>query len=509
MYLVFGALILVFVMFFGPGSSGCMPGAAGSKADTFAAKVNGETIGWREFETAYGNMLRAYQQQMGERFDSKMAEQMGLKANVLDGLIERRLLISQAKAQGIAVSDAEVAAKLREITAFHKDGHFDYGTYRQVIQTALGVTPDKFEVQVREDLLREKMVAVVRQGAKASDDEIQAEFAKENDKADLVFVRFLPAQAEGEAKPTAAEIDAYLATEDGKKAVADEFEAKSFRFKKPKRVKAQHILVKVAEDAPQADVDAATAKLDEAKKKIIGGTDFGAIAQELSDDPGSKDKGGDLGFFGPGTMAKPFEEAAMALLPGQLSDVVRTRFGVHLIKVNDVQEPEEKKLEEVQGDLAADLLVQKKAKDLAKAKAQAALAKAKAGESLEALFPAPDAPEAGAAKAPKPVAEKTGAFAVASDFVPRLGMSADLTKAASAAAKGDVLPEVYEVNGGFVVAQAIDRTHPDPSVLEKTRDEVAERVVSRKEGELVEAYTKELRKSAKVETSAQLGDVRG
>src|SRR5690606_15943792 len=120
-------------------------------------------------------------------------------------------------------------------------------------------------------------------------------------------------------------------TEEGKAAVTAEYESKAFRFKTPKRVKAQHILISLAEDAPAEEVAKATASLEDAKKSIEGGADFGELAMSLSQDPGTKDKGGDLGFFGPGTMAKPFEDAAMALEPGQLSELVRTRFGLHLI----------------------------------------------------------------------------------------------------------------------------------------------------------------------------------
>lgn len=505
MYLVFGALILVFIIYFGPGSNGCIgPGAEGPSP--FAAKVNGDTIGWKEFEGAYNNTLRSYQQQMGERFDAKMAEQMGLRKNVLDQLVDRKLLLAQAKAQGIAVADSEVAAKVRELEFFQKDGQFDFGTYKDVLMNA-GLTPDKYEADVRESLLVTKLIAQVRQGANASDDEIRDEFRKDNDKANLTIVRFSATQGEAEAAPTEAEVKAYLADEDGKKAVAAEYEAKAFRFKTPKRVKAQHILVKVEEDAAQADVDAATAKLEKAKADVQGGADFGEIAKALSEDPGSKDNGGDLGFFGPGTMAKPFEEAAMALEPGQLSGIVRTRFGLHLIKVNEVQAPEEKTLEDVQEQLAKELLTTKKAKDAAKAKAEAALAKAKAGQALDVLFPAPDAEAKGPQAAPS--AEKTGSFGLSSDYVPRVGSAAAVVKAVEAANAGDLLPDVYEVNGAFVIAHVTERQRPDLSQLDAQKDDLRARVLRKKEGEIVETFTKRLRDGAKVEMSPELASAEG
>src|SRR5690606_3612885 len=127
-----------------------------------------------------------------------------------------------------------------------------------------------------------------------------------------------------------------------------------------------------------------------AKKSVEGGADFGELAKTLSEDATTKNKGGDLGFFGPGTMARPFEEAAMSLEPGQLSELVRTRFGLHLIKVNDIEPAVDQPIAEVQDELARELLLDVKAVELAKSRAAAALATGKSeGGNLLELFPAP------------------------------------------------------------------------------------------------------------------------
>lgn len=510
-YLIFGAIIVVFVAYFGQGSLGFTSMGAGP-ASGYAAKVNGEEISVREFQTAYGSMLAAYKQQSGGQFDEKMAEQLGLKDTVLDRLVERRLLVEVARDNGLAVGDDEVAKAIREIPAFQKDGQFDFPTYKAVLAGSLGLSPDKFEEEVRGDLLREKMIQQVRQAAKASDEEVREEFRKDNDKAALTFVRFgAPAFAD-QAKPGDAEVAAYLATDEGKKAVEAQYKEQSFRFKQPKRVSAQHILVKVAEDAPEADVAAAKAKLEDAKQKVEGGADFGEIARQISEDPGSKDKGGDLGFFGPGTMAKPFEEAAFALQKGQLSDLVRTRFGFHLIKVNDITEPKEQKLDEVQNQIASELLRKQKAKDLARAKAEAVLAEVKAGKSLEALFPAPKAEDDGhghAAPAAMPknqlaVAETTSAFNVGSEYVPKVGVSAELAQAVQAAEKGAVLPQVFDVSDQYVVAVVADRVKPDMAAFDAKAQEYRDRVVARKEAGLVQDFTAKLREKAKIEKNPEI-----
>ncbi len=510
-YLIFGAIIVVFVAYFGQGSAG-FTNMGGGAVSGYAAKVNGEEISVREFQTAYGSMLAAYQQQTGGNFDEAMAEQLGLKDTVLDRLVERRLLVEVAKDSGMSVSNDEVAKAIREITAFQKDGQFDFPTYKAVLANSVGLSPDKFEEEVRGDLLREKMIQQVRQSAKASDDEVREEYRKDNDKAALTVVRFGAQSFMDKAKPSDADVKAFVASDEGKKAVEAQYKEQAFRFKQPKRVKAQHILVKVAEDAPEADVEAAKAKLEDAKKQVQGGADFGAIAKQLSEDPGSKDKGGDLGFFGPGTMAKPFEEAAFALGKGEMSDVVRTRFGMHLIKVNDVAEPTEQKLEEVQDQIASEILRKKNAKELARAKAQEVLAQVKAGKSLETLFPAPHTEDDGHGHTePMPVpadqiavAENTGPFNVQSEYVPKVGVSADLAKAVQDAEKGAVLPQPYEINEQFVVAVVADRVKPDMKAFEAKAPQYRDRVVSRKEAGLVQDFTMKLREKAKIEKNPQI-----
>ena len=229
-YLIFGAIILVFVAYFGAGGAGFTD--LGTGIPTWAAKVNGDEIPLRAFQNEYGSMLRAYQQQSGGQFDEAMAEQLGLKDTVLDRLVERQLLVELARENGLAVSNEEVATELRGITAFQVDGHFDFDTYRNVLRTGLGTTPEKFEREVREGLLVEKMVAQIRQSARATDEEVRAEFRREHDKANLTFVRLgaghpLFQQA---GKPSAAEIQAWLATDEGRKEAEARYQEQRFRF---------------------------------------------------------------------------------------------------------------------------------------------------------------------------------------------------------------------------------------------------------------------------------------
>jgi peptidyl-prolyl cis-trans isomerase D len=509
-WVIFGAIIVVFIVAFGPGANGCAglgsTGAVGTGG--FAAKVNGTEIPAADFQRAYANFYRQYQQQMGANFSPEMANQLRLQDTVLDQLVERELLLEAARKQGLSVGDAEVAQAIQKITAFQKDGAFDFETYRAVVTGGIGVSTETFEADVREDLLVDKIQAQLRQAAKATDDEVRAEFDRDNDRANLSFVRFSIPQFQSDVAPTDAEVQAFLATDEGKKRVEEEFGKQAARFKQPKQVSARHILVKVAEGAPEAEVAAARAKIEDAKKQIEGGADFAEVAKQVSEDTSNKDKGGDLGFFGPGKMVKPFEDAAFAMKPGELSEPVRTRFGFHLIQVNEVKEASEKTLDEVRPVLAKEILAADRAKLAAKAAAEKALADARAsGKTLAELFPKPEEVKdehghtAPAAPANRPVAEETGSFTVVSDYVPRLGIAGEVVRAAAGAKEGEYLPGVYEVGGTYVIARVAERTRPSDEEFAQRKDFYRERVLRRKQDAIQEGFVKKLRDEAKVETN--------
>jgi peptidyl-prolyl cis-trans isomerase D len=509
-WVIFGAIIVVFIVAFGPGANGCAglgsTGAAGTAG--FAAKVNGREIPAADFQRAYANTYRQYQQQMGANFSPEMANQLRLQDSVLDRLVERELLLETARKQGLSVGDAEVARFIQEIPAFQKDGQFDFATYDLVVRNSIGVSPESFEADVRDDLLVQKVQAQLRQAAKATDDEVRAEFDRDNDRASLSFVRFTIPQFQSAVPPTDAEVQAFLATDEGKKRVEEEFAKQAGRFKQPKQVSARHILVKVDEGAPEADVEAARAKIEEARKQIEGGADFAEVAKQVSEDASNKDKGGDLGFFGPGKMVKPFEEAAFAMKPGELSQPVRTRFGFHLIRVDEVKEASEKTLDEVRPLLGKEIVAADRAKIAAKAAAEKALADARAsGKTLAEVFPKPEEPKdehghaAPAPAANRPVAEETGSFTVVSDYVPRLGIAGDVVRAAAGAKEGEFLPGVYEVGGTYVIAQVAERARPDDAQFAQRQDFYRERVLRRKQDALQESFVKRLREEAKIETN--------
>lgn len=226
-----------------------------------------------------------------------------IKQNIINRLIEEELIQQEAERQGITVTEEELNQEFEKYKARFK-------------------TEEQFQNYLKH--------------GKTSVEEI-----KDRLKKSAILNKLLTKLG----KLTVTEEDIRQAYESGIKA-----------YTEPEQVHAQHILIKVAENAPQAEVEAAKKRVAEAMKRLKKGEDFGKVAEEMSDDPGSKSKGGDLGFFRRGVMVPKFEEVAFSLKPGEMTkEPVRTQFGFHIIKVLERKEERVKPLEEVREQIETSL----------------------------------------------------------------------------------------------------------------------------------------------------------
>ncbi len=510
-YVFFAIIIAVFVFSFGPASGGGCRGGALSATSLNAAEVNGEAIPLRTFEQTYANVFRDYQQRAGGSFNEELARSLNLRGTVLDQLIDRELLAQAAASQGISVSDKELAEAIRKIPAFQSGGKFDQKTYQLMVERQIGTTPQLFEEDLRRSMMAQKLIASVSASTKVSEDEVRAAFIKEKDKVNLAFVRFSPQQFQAQVTPpTDAELETFISANASK--IEDYYKNNSFKFHKPKRVKARHILVKVDESASDADKEKARKQIEDLKAKVNApGADFAALAKEFSEDPGSKEKGGDLGVFGPGVMDPKFQEGAFALEPGQISDVVQSRFGYHLIKVEEVFAAEDKTLDQAKPEIAKELWAEEKARELAKQKAEEALAAVKTGKPLAEQFP-PAASDAqqnplqaalGAAGAPQ--TQETGLFAPSGEYVPQIGVAPEVARTAFALTDEKPAPDqVFEVNGNYYVISLKQHERPDMAELEKNMDEWREKARSAKVNTNVDAYVKALKEKANIKKNEKV-----
>ena len=502
MVIIFAIITFVFVFTFGSWGGGNVSGSI-----PIAATVNGKVISKSTFQANYS---QAYQTMQAYRpgFNEKQAREEHLDQTVIDRLITRELLAQAAEKRGILVADDDVGKVIQE--RFFPNKPFDADEYKRIVNGLYNTSATRFEDQVRRDILASRMEAILGDSQHVSEREIKEQFENKNNRADLEFLKIDPLFYKA-PEPSDAE---------AKKLPMDDVEkfynAHMNRYKQPKKVNARHILIKVAEDAPPAEKQKARERIAAAKKRVDGGEDFAKVATEVSED-GSAKQGGSLGMFGPGAMVKPFEDAAFALKKGQVSDIVESRFGYHLIKVDEVQEAVTKEIKDVQVEIAKQILKDQGQMKEAKKVAEAALADLKKGTKMEDLkVPGllkigaePAAPKDSDAYAPR--VDSTGFFTQGARVVPKLGVAPELVKVAFALTLDKPLHEhVVEVNNRLYVVALKAREKPDDTKLATERENIEQSLMNGRRAAVVEALTKTLRDQAKITKAPKLlSDERG
>jgi len=280
-------------------------GKVAAEDNGIAATVNGIVIKDAEVDAK----VSTYMERMAAQIPPNMVEQYRtqIRGQALESMIVEQLLAEQVKKMGISITDKDVNDKLNEIIAAQPGG-MTMESFKAML-AAQGQSFDVVKGQIKKTLGYEKLLGAVE----VNDAEAKA-FYDEN-------------------------------KED---------------FNKPEQVKASHILIKVAPTATPEEKTAAKAKIDGLLKQVKGGGDFAALAKENSDDPGSKIMGGDLGFFDRNTMVKEFADTAFAMKVGQVSNVVETQYGYHIIKVTDRKEGGLTSFDKAKADIVRSLQDKKK-----------------------------------------------------------------------------------------------------------------------------------------------------
>ncbi|MBK9967513.1 MAG: SurA N-terminal domain-containing protein [Holophagales bacterium] len=360
---VLWAVIAIFVIFvfvdWGMGSSG------GGGGVEFAAKVGSSKITEVEFRREYVQAEERYRQMYGQSFSPELARAMNLPSQVLNSLVDRRLLRVESDRLGLTVSDDEVTARILKMRdqqgnlLFVKDGVFvGEVIYRRMLAGA-GLSPEGFEADTREQALMEKLNRFVTESSFVGEDELKADFEGRTVKAKIAYAlvpapalspESIPdAEAEAHFKKSPADYQlperrkgkyllvetAQLRAEAGRKVtdadIAAEYSKNLDTYKKGEEATVRHILYK-ADGTPASDA-AAREKADSAVKRLKGGADFATLAKAESEDPGSKASGGDLGAISRGRMVKEFEDAAFGAAQGEIVGPVKSPFGFHVIQV--------------------------------------------------------------------------------------------------------------------------------------------------------------------------------
>ncbi|HVO85267.1 MAG TPA: SurA N-terminal domain-containing protein [Syntrophobacteria bacterium] len=405
------------------------------------ASVNGSYIDLREYQQTYNNLVERVRQQMGGRFSSELLETMKLKEQALNQLITRRLLLDEAHRLGLEVRPEELQQAILGFPDFQINGRFDPEQYQRTVR-ALRLTTQEFEARQREDMLIQRLAALVGGGASVLPAEASSFYHHFQDKVNLAYVMINPASFTDQVKPDGGAISRYFVdhresyrlpatrkivyvrfsprdyldeVKPTEGEIGDYYRLHQDEYQQPKKVRARHILFRIPPNATTPQIQAVVDRAKTVLNQAQGGEDFAALARKYSEDT-SAANGGDLGYFSEKDMEKPFAQAAFSLKKGEMSDLVRTRFGIHIIKVEDIREGVSTPLADVR-ERVITALKQEKAADIARDRARSFADAARVAEDLNK-----------AAAAEHLQTKEAGSFA-ANAPIPGLGSAPDLNKA--------------------------------------------------------------------------------
>ena len=369
--------------------------------DTFAAKIEAPPTWWRsaphwwvvrkafwqkeeisvdEFRSAFERVRQNQRASAGENFNVGEFESIENKRRILELMVDERVMRMSTDREGFAIGDAQVRNAIESIPEFQVDGKFDLQRYRLMLASrAPAMTPTQFDQQMREDLKQQMLTRQLQGSAFVTNAEGQRLIALLSEKRDVSYA-VLPAPPADIAPVPAAEIAGWYKAHpedfrspemvsieyvdiDGSqltlpeavdvKALESQYEQDKSRFIEPEQRLTSHILVKVDAGADTAAQKAAETKAQALLKQVkAAGADFAALARANSEDEGSKDGGGDLGWVSKnGQMVKPFEDAVFTTAAGTISGPVKTDFGWHIIQVREMKAGREMPFEQARPEL--------------------------------------------------------------------------------------------------------------------------------------------------------------
>jgi peptidyl-prolyl cis-trans isomerase D len=370
-------VILAFIVLYIP--SFLEPGIAGNS--DVVASVNGREITVGRFRRVYQQQMQQYRQQFGANADEKLLKQLGIDQRVVQQMIEEESALAEATRLGITATDEEVRERIRSMPGLQENGHFIGGErYRQILQMQNPpMEPSEFEEQVRRGITVQKLQSAVTNWITVPDADVDVEVKRRNEKVKLASVTFTADKFRSEVTATDAEIAArfeehkneYKVPEKRKvkyalvdtqsirartqvsaQDVQRSYEDNQQQYSTPEQVRASHILLKT-EGKDEATVRK-TAE-DVLKQAKAPNADFAALANKYSEDDSNNKKGGDLDYFPKGQMVPEFDTAAFAMQPGQISDLVKTQYGFHIIRMVDKKAATTRSLAEVKTQIEEQL----------------------------------------------------------------------------------------------------------------------------------------------------------
>ena len=494
---ILGIIVIVFV-FWGVGSFR-------SQRLNVLTKVNGEDILVESYHLAHANMLDNYKQMFGGQIPEGFLDRIDIKQQVLNGLINETLIRQAASEMGILVSDIEVQNIILEIPAFKHNGAFDQRLYERSLRGAR-LTPAVFEAQVRQQLLTDKLKILLFSGLAVTEAEARDHYMFENEEINLSYVLINASECETEVNATKQDLTLwyeshsekymtepqtklrYLALKESDidDANVTDLEIEAYykdhknEYEVKERRRARHILLRISEGADEDSVEKIQKKAKKIRDRIENGEDFANLAKENSEDAGSAENGGELGFFSKGMMVKPFEEAVFSMKEGEVSKPVLTRFGWHIIELEEIEPGRVKPLTGVKNSIATRLKDQNMIWD-------------RANEAYDEII------QLGSLSA---YAEQHEIGLKTTELFSRkkppavIGSDPELLKTLFALNSGE-LSSLLQIHQGILIAEVLEKKAPYLPSLEEVEEQVKKDYVREKAKELCRLKAQKLLEAAK------------
>jgi peptidyl-prolyl cis-trans isomerase D len=485
-------VVLTFVVFYIPDFLSINTGAAPSQV---LAEVQGAPITVGTFTRRYTTQMNAYRQAYGGQMNEQLLRQLGIDRQILQQLVDEEAMVADARRQGMTVNDVEVRERILNMPAFQEAGRFvGEQRYRQALQfNNPPFTTSEFEENLRRGIMIEKLRTSVAGWITVTDGDVADEYRRRNEKVKLDVVpvtadafRGQVTVADGDLaahfdknkesyrigekrriKYALVDVDKVRASVTVPDADAEAFYKQNLtQYTTPAQARASHILFKTE----GKDENAVRAQAEEVLKKARAGADFAELAKQYSEDDSNKDRGGDLDFFGRGRMVPEFDAAAFAMKNGDISDLVKTSFGYHIIKMVDNQPEVVRPFDAVKAEIVDQLRWQRAQQD-AEAQAKTLASAAKTPADLERV-----ARERGLDF------QESGLF-LTTDPIEALGIQPELAAAMFALKEGDVSAP-QRVARGWVVATVSGRQDAYVPMLDEVKARVRDDVVRDKAAEL-------------------------
>jgi peptidyl-prolyl cis-trans isomerase D len=460
--------------------------------------VGNVRVGADEYERVRRQQIDYFERVLGEQFDPRKLGEDMIDGATIRLLVERAILAQEAEAMGLVVAKQEIERGLLAQPGLRgPDGRFDKEAFDNWIYREFG-NERSFSEQQRRALLAQKLLRVLSTQAAVSEGEARDAVEIRLEQVKLVAVVLDTAGSPESFERDEGAIAGFLTTREEEARTL--YEKRSEDFNTPEQTRARHILLRMPADAS----DEARAEFEQQAQELIeriqAGEDFATLAQERSDDPGSKANGGDLGYFARGTMVAEFEEAAFTLEPGTLSGPVHTDYGIHIIRVEDRKPAQSRSFEEVREDLAFEILGEAAGRDAAWEQARGLSEAVRGGEPLE-----------DAARAADLTLERTDWIQRRPDgFVPGIGTAQELLAVAFVLEPGTSSARIFEVGDKLALVHVAEREGLDEETIALEIEIEQTRLQQQKLNTLSDTWVKErqnaLTQSGQLQVNIELGN---